>query len=335
MYRQIRAGTDATTERPAMTRPTLISIGPYDDWDLDPMQVEYDMHPLAGAGAIGDLPADVRAGCRAVAFKGFSGAAPLDAMAMAALPQLQFIANYGVGYDSIDIDAASARDIRVTNTPDVLNDDVADLAVALALMTTRDLVRADAWARSGDWAARGPMPLTRKFFGRRAGIVGMGRIGRAIADRLAAFKMPIHYHSRSPKPVPDGWTYHADPVDLASASDFLFVALVGGAATAGYVSEAVIGALGSDGVIVNISRGSTIDEAAMIAALEGGRLRGAGLDVFQTEPAIDPRLARLDNVVLAPHVGSATAETRQAMGQLQRDNLAAFFAGRPLLTPVN
>jgi lactate dehydrogenase-like 2-hydroxyacid dehydrogenase len=318
-----------------MTRPLLIAIGSYDEWDIGPMGAEYDLHPLAGAGAIGDLPGDVRAGCRAVAYKGFSGAAPLDAAGMDALPQLRIIANYGVGYDSIDVAAATARDIRVTNTPDVLNDDVADLALALALMTSRDLVRADAWARSGEWAARGPMPLARKLSGRRAGIVGLGRIGRGIADRAAAFRMPVHYHSRHPKDVPAGWTYHADPVALAAASDVLFVALVGGPQTAGYVSERVIAALGPEGVIVNISRGSTIDEPAMIAALESGRLRGAGLDVFGNEPAIDPRLARLDNVVLAPHVGSATTETRAAMGQVQRDNLAAFFAGQPLPTPVN
>ena len=310
---------------------TLIAIGRYDDWDLEPMREAYDLHPLSSPDEIAGLPEEVRSRARALAFKGH---APLAGEHMDALPALGIVANYGVGYDAIDVDAASERDVRVSNTPDVLSDEVADLAVAMAIAQSRDLVAATEWVRSGAWAERGEMPLTRTFSHGRAGILGLGRIGREIADRLAAFKMEVHYHSRSPKETP-GWTHHEDPVALARAVDFLFVALVGGPETEGYVSAEVIEALGPDGVIVNISRGSTIDEGAMLDALEGGRLRGAALDVFRGEPDLDPRFLALGNVLALPHIGSATIETRRAMGRLQRENVAAFLAGHDLPTPVN
>ncbi len=176
--------------------------------------------------------------------------------------------------------------------------------------------------------------LNRKVSGGRAGIVGLGRIGREIADRLAAFKMDIHYFARSEKDTP-GWTWHADPVALAGAVDYLVIALVGGKETEKFVSAEVIGALGPRGIVINISRGTTVDEAALLDALEQGRIAGAGLDVFLNEPDIDPRFYALDNVVIQPHQGSGTIETRAAMGQLQRDNIAALHAGSDLLTPVN
>ena len=310
---------------------TLIAIGRYDDWDLEPMREAWDVHLLSSPDEIADLPEEVRGRAKALAFKGH---APLGAEHMDALPALGVVANYGVGYDAIDVEAASARGVRVTNTPDVLSDEVADLAVAMAIAQSREMVAAAEWARSGAWAERGEMPLTRTFGGGRAGVLGLGRIGREIADRLAAFKMEIHYHSRSEKETP-GWTYHADPVSLARAVDTLFVALVGGPETEGHVSAEVIEALGPDGVIVNISRGSTIDEDAMLGALEAGRLRGAALDVFRGEPNLDPRFLALDNVLALPHIGSATVETRRAMGALQRENVAAFLSGRDLPTPVN
>lgn len=309
---------------------SAIAIGKYEDWDTAPMAQTYDLTALGSLSDLGDLPEDVRTGTRVVFFKGHGR---FDGAAMDRLPALGLIANFGVGYDSIDVDAARERGVRVTNTPNVLNDDVADLAVAMWIAQSRRMVEGSAWVRAGKWAKQGELPLARKASGRRAGIMGLGRIGRDIADRLAAFKTDIHYHSRSEKETP-GWTYHADPVALAEAVDDLFVALVGGPETEGYVSAEVIGALGPDGVIVNISRGSTIDEAAMLDALESGRIRGAALDVFVNEPDIDPRFLKLDNVLLQPHVGSATTETRKAMGQLQRDNAAAFLAGRELPTPV-
>lgn len=310
----------------------LIAVGSYFEWDREAMASGYTLHEVPNADAVLEIPAELRAEVRAVAFKGHT---PFGETHMESLPALGLIANYGVGFDAIDIAAASKRNILVSNTPDVLNDDVADLAVALLLAQSRKLMEGSNWVRSGDWAKKGELPLNRKASGRRAGIVGLGRIGREIADRLAAFKMEIHYHSRSPKDTPQSWRFHADPVSLARDVDYLFVALVGGKETAGYVSRHVIEALGPDGILINISRGSTIDETALLEALENGGIRGAGLDVFNNEPNIDPRLLKLDNVVLQPHQGSGTIETRKAMGQLQRDNLAAFFAGEKLLTPVN
>jgi lactate dehydrogenase-like 2-hydroxyacid dehydrogenase len=308
-----------------------LAIGAYTAPDLAALHGEFQAHHIGGPEGIQALDQGLRAGIRAVAFKGHKA---FRAAEMDLLPNLGVIANYGVGYDAIDISAANARGIKVTNTPDVLNDDVADIAVALWLMQGRQMLQANDWARSGDWAAKGEYPLNRKLSGGRAGIVGLGRIGREIANRLAGFKMEIHYHSRSAKQTP-GWTWHADPVSLARAVDFLFVALVGGAATENYVSRAVIDALGPRGVIVNISRGSTIDEAALLDALEAGRIAGAGLDVFRNEPNIDPRFYALPNVVIQPHQGSGTVETRIEMAALQRRNVAAYLAGKALETPVN
>lgn len=314
-----------------MARPTLIAIGNYNDWDVEPMQAEYTLHPVASVEALAHLPEDVCADARALAFKGH---APFGGKQMDLLPNLGLIANYGVGFDAIDVAAADARGIKVTNTPDVLNDDVADLAVAMWIAQARRIPEASDWVRSGTWSEGRDFPLNRKASGRRVGILGLGRIGREIADRLAAFKTEVHYASRSEKDTP-GWTYHPDYVSLARAVDDLFIAVVGGPDTAGCVTAEVLDALGPDGVLVNISRGSVVDEGALLDALEQGRIRGAALDVFQDEPKIDPRFLRLDNALLQPHQGSGTGETRRAMGQLQRDNVAAFFADRPLLTPVN
>ena len=210
---------------------------------------------------------------------------------------------------------------------------MADLAVALLLAESRRMVAADVWTRAGNWP-QGEFPLARKMSGRRIGVLGLGRIGREIADRLAAFKAEIHYFARSEKPTP-GWHWHADPVALAAAVDDLVIAVVGGPETAGLVSAEVIAALGPDGILVNISRGSVVDEAALLDALQQGRLRGAGLDVFLNEPRIDPRFLALSNVTLLPHVGSATHETRAAMGALQRQNILALLGDEPLVTPVN
>ncbi len=309
---------------------TLV-IGSYSDADRAALAEDFGAAFVADVGGLADLDEAAREGIRAVAYKGHH---PFGAEQVDLLPALGIIANFGVGYDAIDVAAANARGVRVTNTPDVLNDDVADLAVAMLLAQGRELFRASEWARSGDWAANGEYRLNRKVSGGRAGIVGLGRIGREIADRLAAFKMDIHYFARSEKETP-GWTWHADPVSLARTVDWLVVALVGGKQTEGFVSAEVIEALGPRGVIVNISRGTTIDETALLDALENGRIAGAALDVFLDEPNIDPRFYALPNVVIQPHQGSGTVETRAAMGQLQRDNIAAFLAGTPLPTPVN
>ncbi len=305
-----------------MTKPDILVLGTYPDWDIAPLAEAYTLH----TGRAAD-PAAIRG----VAFKGH---APFGAAEMDAHPNLGIIANFGVGYDAIDVAAATERGIRVTNTPDVLTDDVADLGVALLLGAARHLVAADAWVRQGRWAAEGDYPLLRKVSGKRAGIVGLGRIGRAIGERLAAFRMQIGYVSRAPKDTP-GWAHYTDPAALAADSDFLVVALAGGPETAGFVGAEAIAALGPQGTLVNVSRGSTVDEEAMIRALQDGSLGAAALDVFASEPDPDPRFAALPNALLSPHQASATVETRQAMGQLQRDNLAAFFEGRALPTPVN
>ncbi|WP_245794649.1 2-hydroxyacid dehydrogenase [Vannielia litorea] len=314
-----------------MAMSKVIAIGNYSEADLAKLKETFDPVFLAETTEIGSLDEAARAGITAAAFKGHK---PFGAEAMDLLPNLGVIANFGVGYDSINVAAASERGIKVTNTPDVLNDDVADLAVAMLLMCGREMEHASKWARSGSWAEKGEYRLNRKVSGGRAGILGLGRIGRDIAERLVPFKMDLHYWSRSEKETP-GWTYHSTPEALAAAVDYLIVATVGGKATEKIVSKEVLEALGPRGILVNISRGSTVDEDALIDALKSGGIYGAGLDVFVNEPRIDPRFYELDNVVIQPHQGSGTVETRAAMGQLQRDNLSAFLAGNDLLTPVN
>ncbi|QDC11183.1 2-hydroxyacid dehydrogenase [Oceanicola sp. D3] len=309
----------------------VIAIGNYSESDLARMKETFDPVFVAETTDLGSLDEATRAGIVAAGFKGHK---PFGPEAMDLLPNLGVIANFGVGYDSINVAAASERDIRVTNTPDVLNDDVADLAVAMLLMCGREMEHASKWARSGSWAAKGEYRLNRKVSGGTAGILGLGRIGRDIADRLAAFKMDLHYWSRSEKETP-GWTYHDSPTALAAAVDYLIVATVGGKATENIVSAEVLEALGPRGILINISRGSTVDEEALFAALESGGIYGAGLDVFVNEPKIDPRFYDFPNVVIQPHQGSGTVETRAAMAQLQRDNISAFLAGNDLLTPVN
>ena len=308
----------------------IIAIGSYNGGDVDALEDMGAVRVPSLADAVA-LPEDARASVTAIAYK---GGAPFDGEALDAFPALGLLANFGVGYDAIDVAAATARDVAVTNTPDVLNDDVADLAVGMLLMQMRRMRQGDAHVRSGGWAEGQPFPLNRKMSGARVGILGLGRIGFEIANRLAAFKMDVHYWSRSRKETP-GWTWHDSPQALAEAVDLLVVAVVGGAETENIVSKEVLDALGPDGVLVNISRGSTVDEAALLDALEAGRLAGAGLDVFQNEPTIDPRFAALEEVVLQPHQGSATHTTRAAMGELQRANIAAFLKGDALLTRVN
>jgi len=308
-----------------------LAIGAYSESDIAGLKAAFDPIFLDTPADLAGVDASKRASIHALAFKGHTafGGAEMDL-----LPDLKLIANYGVGYDAIDIPAANARGIKVTNTPDVLNDDVADIAVGMLLMQVREMTQAADWARSGQWKTGGEYRLNRKFSGGRAGIVGLGRIGREIANRLAAFKMDIHYYARSEKETPN-WTYHADPVSLAGAVDYLIVALVGGPDTAKFVSREVIAALGPRAIIVNISRGSTIDEDAMLEALEDGKIGGAALDVFLNEPNINPRFYDLPNVVIQPHQGSGTVETREAMAALQRDNIHALMKGAALITPVN
>jgi hydroxypyruvate reductase len=261
-----------------------------------------------------------------------SGDSKVTAEYMARLPALKLISVMGVGYDGVDVAAAKARGIVVTHTPDVLNDDVADLALALMLNAARQLPAADRYVREGQWL-KGAMPLARKMSGARLGLLGMGRIGQAIAKRAAAFNMSIAYHSRTEKPeLP--YAYHATATSLAAASDFLVAITPGGEGTRKMVNAEVLGALGKEGIFVNVARGSVADEAALIEALKNGVIAGAGLDVFEDEPRVPQALLDMPHVVLAPHVGSATLATRHAMADLALANLQAQLAGKPVLTPV-
>jgi len=264
-----------------------------------------------------------------------TGDSVVTAELLARLPALEIISVMGVGYDGIDVAAAVARGVMVTHTPDVLNDDVADLAIGLMLCAARQLPAADRHVRDGRWPA-GPMPLARKVSGARLGLVGMGRIGQAIATRAQAFGMQIGYTARSARPgLP--YKFFLTPAALAAQSDFLVLITPGGAATRGLVDAEVLRALGQgrgQGFLVNVARGSVVDEPALIAALEQGVIAGAALDVFANEPHVPERLRALPQVVLAPHIGSATTATRQAMADLAAANLRAHFAGQRPPTPV-
>lgn len=260
------------------------------------------------------------------------GESRVPAELLARLPALEIVSIMGVGYDGVDVEAARSRGVVVTHTPDVLNDDVADLAIGLMLCAARQLPQADRFVREGRWE-QGPMPLARKMSGARLGLVGMGRIGQAIAQRATAFGMGIAYTARSAKPgLP--YAYQSDLVELARASDYLVVITPGGAATRHLVDARVLQALGAKGILVNVARGSVVDEAALIEALERGVIAGAALDVFEDEPRVPQRLRELPQVVLAPHIGSATAQTRKAMVDLALANLLAKMEGRPVLTAV-
>ena len=261
-----------------------------------------------------------------------SGESRVSRELIAQLPALEMITVFGVGYDGIDVVAARERGIAVTHTPGVLNDDVADLAMGLLLAVSRRIPQADKFIRDGGWP-KGPMPLARKLSGSRLGIVGMGRIGQAIAERALAFSMSVAYTARSARSQLD-YSYYPDAASLAQAVDFLVVITPGGAATRGLIDAKVLQALGPDGYLVNVARGSVVDQDALILALQNGTIAGAGLDVFVDEPNVPDALRTLTNVVLTPHIGSGTRQTREAMGQLTVDNLHAHFAGRPLLTPI-
>lgn len=256
----------------------------------------------------------------------------IDDRLFAQLPALEIVAGFGVGYDNIDVAAAAARGIVVTNTPGVLDEEVADLALGLLLAAIRQIPQAERFLRDGQWLDRA-FPLSPTLRGRRVGVLGLGGIGKAIARRLEGFGVEIAYHGRTRQ---DGVTYawHPSPVALAQACDTLIAILPGGDATRHIVDAEVLRALGPDGVFVNVARGSVVDQDALVAALRDGTILAAGLDVYADEPRVPEDLLALPNAVLLPHVGSASTHTRTAMGQLAADNLLAWFGhGRPL-TPV-
>lgn len=310
-------------------KPEIILTAPGHAGTVATLEGEFVCHRFFEAG---DREAFLREHAARVRGLATFGPMAVDGKLMDKLPKLEIISNFGVGVDAINLGDAKARGIIVTNTPDVLNDATADVAVALLLNTLRKFPQSEAYLRSGYWATRGPYPLTTNIGGKTLGILGLGRIGEAIAKRALAFGMKIRYHNRNRKDVP--YPYDPDPVTLARNADVLMVVTPGGPATQGLVGEKILDALGPEGYLVNIARGSVLDEPVVLRYLQEKRIAGAGLDVFADEPNVPPAFFALDNAVLFPHVGSATVETRKAMGDLQIENLRRHFAGQPVLTRV-
>ena len=268
---------------------------------------------------------------RAIAMTG--GHAHLDEAYMRRFPDLEIISSFGVGYDNIDAKAAARLGITVTNTPGVLDDEVADTALGLMIMTVRQLPQAERYLRAGQWSAKGAYPLSPSLRGRTVGIFGLGRIGKAIATRVNAFGLEVVYHGRHAQAdVP--YRYYSSLIDMAKAVDILIVIAPGGPATRHIINAEVLKALGPDGVLINVARGSLVDEKALIEALRNKTILAAGLDVFENEPSVPQELIALDNAVLLPHVGSASVKTRRAMAECVVSNLFAWADGKPPLTPV-
>ncbi|MGV1753405.1 2-hydroxyacid dehydrogenase [Agrobacterium sp. CG674] len=308
----------------------ILQAGAYPAWDEERLNAKFTVHRYFEASDKAQFLSDNGSNIRGIATRGELGA---SRELIEALPNLEIISIYGVGYDAVDLAAARERNIRVTNTPDVLTKDVADLAVGMMLVQARGMIAGDAWVRTGDWT-RGAYPLKSQAHGKRVGVLGLGRIGFEVARRLAGFDMDISYSSKAPKDHAGDWTFVADPVELAARSDFLFVTLAASAETRHIVDRKVIEALGPEGMLINVSRAANIDEEALLDALETRTLGSAALDVFAGEPHLNPRFLKLDNVLLQPHMASGTFETRKAMGALVFDNLSAHFDGRSLPTPV-
>ncbi len=292
---------------------------------MNDLQQEYVLHDLAHI-------LDPEAFTKVTAFVGFGSMAKVDRKLLAMFPNVKMISIFGVGYDGIDVAAAQERGIQVSHTPDVLTDDVADLAMGLILSIGRRIPQSDKFVRNSDWVSE-PFTMTHKVTGTRLGVVGLGRIGQAIAKRAAAFDMTIAYTGRRAK-TNAPFRYYPTASELAANSDYLVVAVPGGDDTKNMINAQVLKALGPKGIVINIARGSVVDQTALIQALKDKSIAGAGLDVFWDEPNIDPQFFKLQNVVLTPHNGSNTHETRRAMADLALANLKAFFEERPLLTLI-
>ena len=306
----------------------IIITAPLPSFLYDSLKAGYRCHDYFQSSNKQDLLADESRKIRALVQ---DGGTVTPTSLLDQLPNLEIITVLGVGYDGVPVEYCRGRGIKVTNTPDVLTDDVADVAVGLILMTGRGFLRLNRFVRAGEWQ-KGAPELTTKLGGKTVGILGLGRIGKAIAQRVTAMGMQVAYTGRKPQEVSYQFIPHLK--ELAAAVDFLVVACPGGAATMNLIDAEVLAALGTQGTIINIARGSIIAEAALVKALQNGVIKGAGLDVFTAEPNIPPELFALDNVVLLPHVGSATHETRKAMGELCKANLDAWFARKPLLTLI-
>ena len=312
-------------------KPGILVLGSvWSDAVREQVAQAFDCHFMAAVPGTGEPAFDAIAGSiRGVLTTGTVGVTPA---LVAALPALEIVTVHGVGVDAVPLSLLAEKGIHVTNTPDVLTDDVADFAVTLLLSAVRRVPVLDRYVRDGKWPAKAPLTQARALKGKVAGIVGFGRIGQAVAQRLQGFGLQIRYYQRSPGPAPE---QRSDSLlALAQESDMLVLCMPGGAATERMIGQEIIEALGPEGTLINIARGTVVDEAALVAALQDGGLGAAGLDVFENEPAVPAGLLALDNVVLTPHVGSFTVEARRAMGQLAVANLVAHFDGKPLPTPV-
>lgn len=314
-----------------MTKPDILQVGFYPEWDQGPLDAGFQMHKYFEADDKAAFLAEVGPRIKGIATRGELGA---DKAMLDACPNLEVVSVYGVGYDAVDTAACVARGIYVTNTPDVLTNDVADLGVAMMLAQSRGMIGASTWVRDGSWETKGLYPLQSRVWGKKVGILGLGRIGFEVAKRLSGFDLDIAYSDVSAKDYAPDWTFIQDPIALAAHADFLFVTLAASAETRHIVSKDVLAALGPDGMVINISRAANIDEEALLTALEDKTVGAAALDVFEGEPALNPRFLALENVMVQPHHASGTFETRKAMGKLVHDNLVAHFAGLPLLTKV-
>jgi hydroxypyruvate reductase len=309
-------------------QPDILVTAPLPPFLYEPLKADYRCHDYYQSSHKPGLLAAEGARIRGLV-QGGGTMTPTELLDR--LPKLEIISVFGVGYDGVPVAYCKQRGLKVTNTPDVLTDDVADVALGLILMTGRGFVRLNRFVQAGEWEKRAP-ELNTKLGGRKVGVLGLGRIGKAIAQRVAAMGMKVAYTGRKPQDVP--YEYVPDLKTLAAAVDFLVVACPGGPATKNIVDAGVLAALGKKGTLVNIARGSIVDEPALVTALKAGTIKGAGLDVFADEPHIPAELLAMDNVVLLPHVGSATRETRQAMGDLCKANLDAYFAGKGVLTLI-
>lgn len=312
-------------------KPELLLVSPLPPRVTEALKNDFVLHDYYRAK---DKPAMLKeAGGKVRGYISFASAGGADAALMDATPKVEIIANWGVGYDRVDAAAAKQRDIVVTNTPDVLTDCCADLAMALILAVGRRVAEGDRYVRAGNWPKLGNLALATRINGSRLGVVGLGRIGKATAKRAEAFDMKIAYFGRrKQKDVPYG--YYDNPAKLAKDSDFLLLTCPGGPETHHLVNADVLNAIGPEGFLINIARGSVVDEEALVAALKEKRIAGAALDVFAKEPQVPAELMTMDNVVLQPHQSSATTATRRAMDDLVVENLRLHFAGKPVRTPV-
>ncbi len=315
-----------------MTRPDathILMTGPMMAYAADQLKARFTVHEYWKAEDKAAFLREVADKVRGIAG---GGHVRIDGALFDALPKLEMIANFGVGYDNVDAAEAGRRGLVVSNTPDVLTDEVADLAIGLLIATVRQLPQVDRYLREGKWL-KAPYPLTTSLRKRKVGIVGLGRIGKAVAQRVEAFGLPVVYHGRS-RQADVAYRYYPSLVEMAADVDTLISVAPGGASTHHIINAEVLKALGPDGILINVGRGTVVDEQALIAALRDKTILSAGLDVFEDEPRVPAELIAIDHVVLLPHVGSASVHTREQMGQLVVDNLVSWFEGKGPLTPV-